>query len=207
MKKYYFTKYGTPVWIRVPGTPFGTAAFPETANRLPGMTEWAPNDVISRVGRSVRADVPLDEIEQQEMNSTLGSNLAKGGLIGGVGGGLAARVFGGEAVTKPFTEIGTHGLNKETFRGLKNIPRVGKIVPAAGLGAGLLGALYNWHKTKPNRKAQTQDVVKGLLTEQILQQHALNQASQYYDYPTAQSKTTAFTSSPSMMAGFSNMGG
>lgn len=207
MRRYYFVKYGTPVWIKVPGTPFGTIAFPETANRLPGMTEWAPNDVISRVGKSLHEGAPVEDIEQTEINRGLLPGLAKGGLIGGTTGALAGRAIGGEATMKPFKELLEQGIKKDTLKGLKRIPLSTKILAPAGLGAGLLGALHKWHKTKPQRHEQTQDVLKGLLTEEILQQHALNQASQYYDYPTAQSKSEPFQGRSTMMAGFENMGG
>lgn len=176
MRKYYFVKHGTPVWIRVPGTPLTLTGFPSRYDRLPGMTEWAPRDVIERVGQGLKDDTSVDELAARERNRGLLSDTAKGGVVGGGLGAFAGRLQAGKAATKPFREILNKGLSSETARGLKNVPRMAKILPLIGLGAGLAGGVGTWAAGRGERGHEAREVSKGLLTEDILQHHALGKA-------------------------------
>ena len=178
--KFKFSKMaqqGAPVWIRVPGTPFTLPGAPTRYERLPGMSEWAPRDVVERMGKGLSQDVPAEYLAERESQKGLPGSLIGGGIAGGTGGALVGRLAGGEAVTAPVKDLLSGGITKRTLRGLKDVPRVGKVAPLVGAGLGLLGGASLWSGTKGVRRQQAKEVARGLLSEQILQQSALQQAS------------------------------
>lgn len=176
--RHYFVKHGAPVWINIPGTPFTLPGFPARYERLPGMTEWAPRTTVESVGKKLQTDKPMEQIAEEEANVGLGTSVGTGAFAGTTGGLLAGRLSGGSKFTQPFKDILSKGLSKETLRGIKNIPRVAKVAPFIGLGAGLAGGLGHWASGREGRRQEASEVAKGLLSEQVLQQHSLNQARQ-----------------------------
>ncbi len=177
MRLHYFIKEGeSPVWIRVPGTPFTLLGSPTKYERLPGMTEWAPRPVVERVGKGLQQKIDPGVLAQQEGERGLPWTLGKGGIGGLTAGALAARLSGGEASVAPFKEMLSKGLSRETLKGLKNLPRAAKILPLAGAGAGLLGGAAYWQGGRGGRTQQAEEVAKGLLSEKILQTKDINAA-------------------------------
>ena len=152
MRKYYFVKHGAPVWIRIPGTPFTFAGFPHERSRLPGMTEWAPQGVVERVGKGLKEDKSVDALAESEKNRGLLASTGTGGVVGGGLGAMAGRLLGGKDATRPFRDILRKGLSRETLQGFKNIPQASKILPLVGAGAGLAGGAMNWASGRGQRE-------------------------------------------------------
>jgi hypothetical protein len=176
--RHFFVKYGAPVWIHVPGTPFTLAGFPERYERLPGMTEWAPRRTVENVGKQLQTAAPMEQIAADEANAGLGTSVGTGAIAGTTGGLLAGRLASGDNFAAPFKKLLSKGLSRDTLRGLKNIPRSSKIAPLIGLGAGAAAGLGHWASGREDRRQTANEVAKGLLSEQVLQQHSLNQARQ-----------------------------
>lgn len=177
MQRRYFSKEGAvPMWIHVPGTPVTLPGETTQYERLPGMTDWAPRDVVSRVGKGIAQDKNIQDIAEQEAQRGLLRTTATGAAGGLLGGAMLSRLVGGEAVAAPFKEILKRGISKDTLRGLGHLPRVAKILPLLGLGIGTAAGAGNWAQGRDARRSQAKAVGKGLLSEQILQQHQLNQA-------------------------------
>ena len=177
MRRHYFIKEGaSPIWIHVPGTPFTLPGERTQYSRLPGMTEWAPRDVVERMGRGLAEDKSVKSLVEQEKQQGLLSHLVRGSGGGLVGGAIGGRLMGGEAATNPFKQIFKKGLNLKTLKGLSKLPRSAKLLPLLGLGAGAAGGVGMWSQGQDARKREAQEVAKGLLSEQILQQHSIGQA-------------------------------
>jgi len=176
MRRHYFIKEGAPVWIRIPGTPFTLAGTQTQSARLPGMTEWAPREVVERMGAGLKEDVPVEELANREANRGLLSSAGAGAAGGGILGALGGRLMGGAESVAPFKNILNKGLTRETFKGLSKIPRAAKLLPLLGVGAGLAGGVGAWATGRNERRREAQEVSKGLLSEQILQQQALTGA-------------------------------
>ncbi len=184
MRRHYFVKEGAPVWIHVPGTPFTLPGERPQYARLPGMTEWAPNEVVERIGRGIKEDVPVEELAERESKRGLLTHLGKGGVGGGIAGAMGARLLGGEAAFAPIKKMFQKGVSRKTMQGLSRLPGLSKALPLAGIGAGLAGGLGTWAAGQDNRRREAQDVSKGLLSEQILQQHAIGKARESADRGT-----------------------
>ncbi len=200
MRKHYFVKEGSPVWIHVPGTPFTLPGERQQYARLPGMTEWAPNEVVERMGKGLKDNVPAEELAQEESERGLLTSAAKGGVGGGIAGSIAARIAGGEASTAPFKKLFKKGLTKKTLEGLSKVPRSGKILPLLGLGAGVAGGVGDWAVGRDQRHQEAQEVAKGLLSEQILQQHAIGKARESTGTPILSRLPAETASMPSPKA-------
>ena len=171
-------KEGLAVWTRVPGTPFTLPGMPYQKERLPGMTEWAPQPMVERVARGLKGGRDIEEIAGEEKQRDFYPSVGLGMGVGGVGGGLLSRLIGGEKVTVPFREIGRKGISGRTLSALSKLPTHAKVLPLLGLGAGALVGGKQWEEGAPKRQQQALDVSKGLLAERILQQSAINQAVQ-----------------------------
>jgi len=177
MRRHYFIKEGaSPVWIHVPGTPFTLPGERTQYSRLPGMTEWAPRDVVERMGKGLAGDQTVKNLAQAESQQGLPGHLGKGAIGGAVGGAMASRIFGGESVTAPFKNIFKKGITRESLKGLSKLPRSAKILPLLGLGLGAAGGIGSWASGRDAREQEAREVGKGLLSEQILQQHSIGQA-------------------------------
>lgn len=183
MRRYYFVKEGAPIWIHVPGTPFTLPGELPRYERLPGMIEWAPHDAVERVGLGLKEDVPIEQLAEEEAQRGLLSNVLRGSGGGLIGGTMSARLMGGERASAPIKQIYKKGLTRKTLRGLSKLPRAAKILPLLGTGAGLAGGIGAWAAGREGRKEEAQNISKGLLSEQILQEHALNQARQSLQQP------------------------
>lgn len=202
MRKRYFTKEGAiPMWVHIPGTPITLPGETTKYERLPGMTDWAPRGVVSRVGRGLAENRDIQDIAEQEANQGLLAKTVSGGTGGLLGGAMLSRLAGGEAVIAPFKDILKRGINKQTLQGLSKVPRMARVLPAVGLGIGAATGIGNWAMGRDDRKAQAKAVGRGLLSEQILQQHELNQARNSRKVPL----TTA-TESPTKATAISSSG-
>ena len=169
-------KQGFAVWTRVPGTPFTLPGAYTPRERLPGMSEWAPRDMIERVSQHLKQNRSIEDIAHAEQNEGLLGRLGLGGAIGATGGGLLGRLLGGEGATAPFKKIISEGLGSKTLAGLKNLPGPMKWAPALGAGAGLLAGASQWGAGRAQRGEQARDVTRGLLAEKVLQRGALSEA-------------------------------
>jgi len=181
MYTYTFAKYaspvGAPVWVHIPGTPLTLPGRQTQFDRLPGMTDWAPQPVISRVAQGLQKNTPLEEIAKNEGEQGIGKAVGAGLLGGGVAGTLAGRLFSGEAGTAPLKDVLKKGITAASLRGLRNIPKGMLALPLLGAGGGTALGLALWQGNKANREQQAQDVARGLLTERILQRHQLREAT------------------------------
>lgn len=178
MRRHYFVKEGAPVWIHVPGTPFTLPGERPRYERLPGMVDWAPREAVERVGRGLKEDVPIEALAEQEAQRGLLTNILKGGGGGAIAGSMGARLVGGEKATAPIKQIYKKGLSRKALASLSKLPRLAKVLPLLGMGAGLAGGIGSWAAGREGRREEAQSISKGLLSEQILQEHALNQARQ-----------------------------
>lgn len=179
MRRHYFYKAGTtPMWIHVPGTPITLPGEQTKYERLPGMTDWAPRGVVSRVGQGLAQDQSMDDIAEAEATRGLGGRAAAGAGTGLLAGAASARLAGGEAVAAPFKNILKRGINAESLRGLRKLPMKAGLLPLLGIGIGAATGVGSWAAGRDARRAQAKSVGKGLLSEQILQQHAIGQARQ-----------------------------
>lgn len=196
--KYYFVKHGAPVWINIPGTPFTLPGFPARHERLPGMSEWAPREVVEQVGKGIQEGQSTEEMTEQAAGRGLPTNVGTGAIAGTTAGLLGGRLLGGEAAARPFKDILKKGLSRETLRGLRNIPHASKLAPLVGLGAGLAGGAGLWASGREGRRQESKEVAKGLLAEKVLQQHSLGQAREAVRQPAQQ-----FAQQPSALRGLS----
>lgn len=170
-------KEGVAVWTRVPGTPFTLPGSPTIKERLPGMSDWASRDTITRMAKGLQeGDKSPEELAQAEGQKGLAGNMALGAVGGLTGGSLLGRLFSGGKGVEPFLNIYEKGLNKGTMRGLKHLPGAMKALPLLGmLGGAAIGAGH-WNQGREGRKRQALDVSKGLLTERLLQSNAVQHA-------------------------------
>jgi len=163
----------SPLWIRMPGTPFTMVGNGTHYERLPGMNDWASRDLITRMAKGINQNTPVTELQQVE--GERGRNEAVGYGVGAglVAGGLTSRVVGGEKVWTPFKDVLKKGVTRDTLRGLAKIPNVYKALPLVGAGLGAAYTYNNWHNKKNDRINQAGDVAKGLLIERVLQNKKL----------------------------------
>ena len=164
------------MWLRVPGTPLSILTAPQQNERLPGTYIWAPKDVVEQVGGGLADDQSLDQIIETAADQGLKPNVGFGAGAGAIGGALAGRGIGGEAAVAPLKTILRKGINASTLRGLSKLPTSMKVLPAVGGGLGVLGGLANWEGGRDHRRAQAAQVARGLLSEDVIQQHALQTA-------------------------------
>jgi hypothetical protein len=170
-------KLGLAVWTRVPGTPFTLPGSPTIRERLPGMTDWAPRDMISRMAKGLEAgEATPEQLAHEEAMRDRNKTMAIGGAAGLTGGSVAGRLAGGEAAVSPFMDIYKKGINKQTLKGLSKIPAAMRLLPLLGLGAGAYLGKQKWEEGQDDRRQQALGVSKGLLAERVLQSNALNQA-------------------------------
>ena len=167
-----------PLWLRTPVATVPIGGVPQQSERLPGMTEWAPREMVEDVARGVRGGQDVEDIAQEQADKGLLGDVASKGLIGGVGGVLGGRLAGGEAAFEPFHDIlkGGIGPGKGLLGNLRRVPLPMKVLPLAGAGLGAGLAVSGWLGGAPQRKQQTYDVARGLLAERVLQRDALGQA-------------------------------
>ena len=176
MRRHYFIKTGAPVWIHVPGTPFTLPGETTKYERLPGMIDWAPRGMITRVGKGLKTQTPTRQLVDNEVNRGLPQAVGAGAAGGATAGMVAAKLLGGERFIPSVTELMQTGVTPTMRQNFRKLPGVIKALPFIGTGAGLLYGAGKWHMGKQKRREQAQGVAKGLLTEQILQQHDLNRA-------------------------------
>lgn len=177
MRRHYFIKEGSPVWINVPGTPFTLPGETTKYERLPGMVDWAPRDMVTRVGKGLDKEISPTVLAEQEAERGLPGTLGKGAVGGTTAGLLAAKLLGGDKFLPSIPKMLQSGVTPDMVKRFKSLPRSIKGLPLAGAGVGMLAGLGTWNARKGQRREQAQGVAKGLLTEQILQQHDLNRAS------------------------------
>ena len=177
LTKEALDKHGLAVWTRVPGTPFTLPGSPTIRERLPGMSDWAPRGMISRMSKGLdtgeQTPEQLAEIESQRDE---GKTTAIGGAAGLTGGSVLGRLLGGDAAVAPFKDLYAKGINKQTLKGLSKIPMAMKLLPLLGLGAGAYAGHKVWSGKQDENKQQALDVSKGLLAERLLQSNALTHA-------------------------------
>jgi len=169
-------KYASGVWFRPPGIPFTFAGTPDYQERLTGMSEWAPREMVERVARGLQEGKSVESIAEKEKGKGLLRSTGVGTVAGGVAGGALGRLRGGEATTAPFKELLEKGVSRSTLRGLKKIPRAAKLGPLLGVGGGLLAGLGSWAAGRNERGRQATQVSRGLLAERVLQRNALKEA-------------------------------
>jgi len=173
-------KTAIPLWLKVPGATVPITGAPQPYERLPGMTEWAPREMVEDVAQGIRGGQDVEDIADEQSRKGLLGNAAVSGLTGAFGGILGGRLLGGKAAFEPFSgEQGllTKGITSgDAWKGLKNLPLSMKILPLAGAGLGVGLAAKNWMDAAPHRRQQTYDVSRGLLSERVLQRDALRQA-------------------------------
>jgi len=181
MYTYAFEKYaspsGAPLWVQIPGTPLTLPGRQTQYDRLPGMTDWAPQPVISRVAQGLEDEIPLEEIAKREGGEGLGAAVGTGLLGGSIAGGLAGRLLSGEAGVAPLKQLLKKGLTREAISELRRIPKGMLATPLIGAGIGTAAGLAAWKATEGGREQQARDVARGLLTERILQRHQLREAT------------------------------
>lgn len=165
-----------PLWLRVPGATVPITGAPPPYERLPGMTEWAPREMVEDVAKGLRGGQDVEEIAQEQSRKGLLGNAAMAGLTGTFGGVLGGRLVGGEKAWEPFKGVLSEGFTPSALRGLKKIPLPMKLLPLAGAGLGIGLATKNWSEQAPHRQKQTYDVARGLLAERVLQRDSLREA-------------------------------
>lgn len=162
-------KLGAPVWTHVPGTPFSLPGTIEQNERLPSMSEWVPRPMIERIGRGMDEGMSTDQLVDREVNTGWNRKLPFHSVLGATGGGVLARVLGGEKITAPFRGILQEGLNKETLSKIKGLPTYAKALPFVGVGAGAAASLGRWAANADTRRRQAIAANKGIETERFLQ--------------------------------------
>lgn len=165
-----------PLWLKVPGATVPITGPPAPYERLPGMTEWAPREMVEDVAKGIRGGQDVEDIAKEQSNKGLLGDAAISGLTGTFGGVLGGRLLGGETAWDPFKGMFSKGLAGGGLSSLKGLrwPMIALPLAGAGLGVGL--AAKNWAEQAPHRQRQTYDVARGLLAERVLQRDALGQA-------------------------------
>jgi hypothetical protein len=168
-----------PLWLKVPGATVPITGPAPPYERLPGMTEWAPREMVEDVAKGIRGGQDVEDIANEQSHKGLLGDAAISGLTGTFGGVLGSRLISGEKAWEPFKGpegLLTKGLHGGSWRGLKNLPLSMKLLPLAGAGLGVGLAAKRWADEAPHRQHQTYDVARGLLAERVLQRDALGQA-------------------------------
>lgn len=176
MKFLIFNKLAFPIWTRIPGTPFSFPGGISYTERLPGMQEWVPRDVVERVSRALARGEDIRTLTKQEGGEGAAKTTAVGAGIGGVMGGLGARLAGGQKSSQPLRELLKRGITQKTLEGLKRMPKGMRYAPLAGAGLGGLAALGQWASQRGEREQGAEQVARGLLAERVLQRRALEEA-------------------------------
>jgi len=165
-----------PLWLKVPGATVPITGPPPAYERLPGMTEWAPREMVEDVAKGIRGGEDVEDIAQEQSNKGLLGNAAMAGLTGTFGGVLGGRLVGGESAWDPFRGLLSKGINREGLSSLKGLKWPMLALPLAGAGLGVGLAAKDWSEKAPQRQQQTYDVARGLLAERVLQRDSLRQA-------------------------------
>lgn len=167
-------KKAIAIWTKVPGLPFTVPGTITQYERMPGMSEWVPRDVITRMGEGMRRGEDLDALVEKEKGEGLGKSLGTGALAGGVGGGLLGRLVSGEAATAPIKEIFQQGAGTSLrgLRGLSRIPGAAKALALGGAGLGALTGGIGWGMGSGERADTAREAARGLRREQIMQANA-----------------------------------
>lgn len=176
MKFRIFNKLAFPIWTRVPGTPFTLPGGMSYTERLPGMQEWIPRDVVERVSRALAEGEDIRTISEREGTTGGPAAVATGVGLGGVLGGLGGRLAKGKEAISPIRELLQTGLTQKTLEGLRKMPPAMRYAPLAGAGLGGLAALGSWASQRGEREQGTEQVARGLLAEKVLQRRALEEA-------------------------------
>jgi hypothetical protein len=174
MNAYGMFKRAIAVGVQVPGLPLTIPGSFTQYERLPGMSEWAPHEVITRMGKGMHRGEDLDALIEKEKEKGLGKSLAMGAAGGGLGGGLLGRLVSGEAATAPIKKLlreGT-GTSLRGLRGLSRIPGAAKALALGGVGLGTLAGSIGWGMGSENRADTARAVAQGLRREQIMQMNA-----------------------------------
>lgn len=169
-------KNAYPVWMHIPGTPFTLPGRPQYRERLTGMNEWAPREMVERVGEGLEEGRTVEDLVRKEKGEGLLGHLGVGALGGAAAGGVAGRLAGGEAAVAPFKGLLEKGVSLKGLKNLGKIPMASKLLPALGVGAGLLGGAALWKGHGNKRESQAREVARGLTAERILQRNALREA-------------------------------
>lgn len=167
-------KRAVAIWTKVPGLPFTIPGNISQDDRLPGMSEWAPREVITRMGKGMRRGEDLDALIEREKGEGLGASLGIGAAAGGLGGGLLGRLVSGEAATAPIRKIfqkGT-GASLRGLQGLSRIPGAAKALTLGGAGLGALAGGIGWGMGTDERADTAHEVARGLRRERTLQSNA-----------------------------------
>ena len=174
MSAHGLFKRAVSVWTKLPGLPFTVQGQITQQDRLPGMSEWAPRDVISRVSEGLQQGENPQDLIEAERTKGMGKSIALGAAGGGVGGGLLGRLISGEAATAPVKELfqrGT-GTSLRGLRGLSKIPGAAKALTLGGLGLGALAGGAAWGAGANERGGTAHDIVRGLNREQLMLDNA-----------------------------------
>jgi len=171
-----FNKLAFPIWTRVPGTPFTLPGGLSYTERLPGMQGWVPRDVVERVSKALAQGKDIRTLTEEEGGTGAPGSTAMGAGIGGVAGGLGARLAGGQKSLQPFKELLTKGISRKALEGLRRLPAGMRYAPLAGAGLGGLAALGQWAGQRGEREQGAEQVARGLLAEKVLQRRALEEA-------------------------------
>lgn len=167
-------KKAIAIWTKIPGLPFTVPGNITQYDRLPGMSEWAPRDVITRVSEGLNeGEQPVDLVEK-ERNKGFAQSIGLGATGGAVGGGLLGRLVSGESAVAPIKEIFEEGTGT-SLRGLRNlskIPRAAKVLTLGGLGLGALAGGSAWGTDIKQRENIARDAVRGLSREHLTLQNA-----------------------------------
>jgi len=172
MSAFDLFKLAVSIYTKVPGLPISVPGSVMQYERLPGMTDWAPRDMISRMGSGMRHDEDIDALVEAEKNKGLGEEIGLGAAGGGLGGGLLGRLVAGEAATAPVSEMLREGVSARGLRGLSKIPRNAKALALGGTALGALAGGVNWGMHGDERAQTARSVARGLRREQTMQSNA-----------------------------------
>lgn len=167
-------KKAIAIWTKIPGLPFTVPGNITQYDRLPGMSEWAPRDVITRVSEGMQEGEDPANIVKKERDKGFSQSVGLGAAGGTIGGGLLGRLVSGEAAVAPIKEIFQEGAGT-SLRGLRNlskIPTAAKALTLGGLGLGALAGGSAWGTDTAQRGNIARDVVRGLSREQLTLQNA-----------------------------------
>jgi hypothetical protein len=162
-------KRAVSVWAKAPGLPFTVSGNTVTDDRLLGMSEWAPRDMIERLSKGQRRGTSTDQLIQEERDRGLGGAVGGGAALGGLGGGILGRIVSGEAATAPIKDLfqeGT-GTSLRGLRSLSRIPGAAKALTLGGLGIGALAGGIGWGRGAQDREDTARDIAAGLYNEQL----------------------------------------
>jgi hypothetical protein len=176
MEFLIFNKLAFPIWTRVPGTPFTLPGGISYTERLPGMQGWVPRDVVERVSQALTQGEDIRTLTEREGGEGGAGATAIGAGIGGIAGGLGARLTGGQKAFSPFEELLQKGISRKTLAGLRGVSPGMRYAPLAGAGLGGLAALSQWASQRGEREEGAEQVARGLLAEKVLQRRALEEA-------------------------------